>query len=91
MGIGTDTMKTLIAAVAGSPAARAELAAAVNLGNQALNAIDRVDTTAPQIFADSKLGEFAPVRAAEIAKQLDDVINPKPASAPAAVAEEVKP
>lgn len=81
MGIGTDTMKSLIAAVAGDPSARAEIADAVNLGNQALNAIDHGEVKALSVFAEAKPSEFEAVRAAEVAKKLEDVINPKAAAA----------
>lgn len=76
MGIGTDVMKQLLAAVAGTPEARAEIADAVNLGNEGLLAIDLADVDAKHVFAASKPAEYELVRSAEVAKRLDVVINP---------------
>jgi hypothetical protein len=91
MGIGIDTMNTLISAVAGDPSARAEIADAVNRGNEALRAIDLGSEGAKQVFAQSKPAEFEAVRAAEVARRLDAVVNAKAdATAADAVAVDAK-
>lgn len=77
MGIGYDTMKGLIAAVAGDPNARAELADAVNLGNEGIRAHDLGNGDAKNVFADQNRTQFEVVRTAEVAKRLEEVINPK--------------
>lgn len=87
MGIGTDAIKNLAAALAGSPNALAELDAA-----QDQLALTRVaylsgEHEARQKFAESKPAEFAPVRDAEVAKKLADLNKPKVEGIAAAVAE----
>lgn len=79
MGIGLDNMKLVIAT-----GDRAEIAAAVDLGNAALLAIDTAEPAALATLKETHAAAFETARAAEVAKRLAEIDKPrdeKPAEA----------
>ena len=79
MGIGIDNMKAVIAT-----GSRAEIAAAVDLGNAALQAIDTAEPAALATLKTTHAAAFEQARVAEVSKRLAELDKPrgeKPAEA----------
>lgn len=72
MGIGTDNMKLIIAT-----GDRAEIAAAVDLGNAALQAIDAAEPAALATMKETHAEAFEQARVAEVSKRLAELNKPR--------------
>lgn len=72
MGIGTDNMKLIIAT-----GDRAEIAAAVDLGNAALHAIDTAAPAALATLKETHAAAFEQARVAEVSKRLAELNKPR--------------
>lgn len=72
MGIGTDNMKLIIAT-----GDRTEIAAAVDLGNAALQAIDAAEPAALEALKTTHFTAFEQARVAEVSKRLAELDKPR--------------